>query len=146
MKFNFETLIQRDLIIINQVLIQAGLNQEDETYYTFKVEDKFRWSLMVYPRLLTYDYVYKEGSNDTALSEEVSTLWIACCCEFLTTDIESITPQLEEFIKILPLRPFYDEDAYHKYFSKQEKHEWTRLIFYLNPDYINGWWQNHALP
>ena len=49
---------------------------------------------------------------------------------------------------VIPWKPFYDEDAtfgiYRMKTSPYDRNE-TQYIFYVNPDYPDGWWENHTL-
>lgn len=46
----------------------------------------------------------------------------------------------------MPIKPFYDEDAFLGMFTKQLRKSGDQtLTCYFNPDYPNGMWENHAL-
>ncbi len=54
---------------------------------------------------------------------------------------------VENVLNKLSIKPFKDEDAYLGYFSFEKNEACGELIFsfYVNPDYPDGWWENHAL-
>ena len=43
------------------------------------------------------------------------------------------------------LKPFYDEDATFGIYSDELRNGYERYTFYVNPDFPEGWWENHTL-
>jgi len=43
------------------------------------------------------------------------------------------------------LKPFMDEDAFAHHATRNEHKGWVELKMYVNPDFPEGYWSNHAL-
>ena len=109
--------------------------------------------LVTYAELLSYGYVYRAGvSGDKKTYEEVVTPWLACRIELegdqSTKGHNEVIKELKEWTKKLPWKPFYDEDAtfgIYRMKTSPYSRDWTQYVFYVNPDYPDGWWENHTL-
>jgi hypothetical protein len=160
MKLNLHSYLQTELDNLVTIMRNCdGWKQID--CYTFESTKLFGGKeiiLVFYPELLTYGYVYFEGAGvydngKNRKSEDWTTPWIACRVEL---EGEQNTPwhhdvlkELKEWAKEkLPWQPFFDEDACYGIYSRQcsaYSRDWTEYIFYINPDYPKGWWENHTL-
>jgi hypothetical protein len=101
-------------------------------------EWKTKIGLVFYPELLTY------SENN----EEITTPWIC-----VRLELENPNPEIEgDLLKWISNRfseienkPFYDEDAYRGNWRKEERRGWNKYKMYINPDYPEGYWENHTL-
>mgnify|MGYP001566856608 CR=1 FL=1 len=109
---------------------------------------KTKFTLALYPELLSFDYIYREGkSNDKISNESFLTPWVACKYTiFPDENPDRVISELKDYmLNTFPLRPFYDEDATGKIFTKKIGNDCIDIICYINPSFPNGWWQNHVL-
>lgn len=99
-------------------------------------------TMVFYPELLTY------GNPDSS-GKAMRTPWIAC-----QISIEGERPEefkrelLKWFVELLKKTgyvPFMDEDATYNHWKDDKRNGWTEYICYVNPDYPEGHWENHAL-
>lgn len=111
-----------------------------------KHDNEILIGLILEPTLLRYDHI--TGVNGKKIYEDVTCSWISgkiiVNSELLTEDLVQL---IKEDIKNLPVKPFYDEDAYFGIFTKPRKvnsHD-SEFTFYINKDYPKGYWQNHIL-
>lgn len=154
MKINLDPYLQMELTLITRLFESKGWTTEDEHAVRKKFDGKEIY-LVFYPELLSYEYTYTPGdsSNDSKTVSEYHRIpWIACRMEFEGEEVkdhEKYLTAVKEWVdKNIPLKPFYDEDATYGIYAKKcspYSRDWTQYIFYLNPDFPDGWWQNHAL-
>lgn len=160
MKINLDRYIEQELSLMVRIFKDTG-DWEQIDIHALESKIKFggkKIILVFYPELLSYTYVWQEGAgvyNDARnkRSEDITTPWIACRVELEGEQdkeqhfkvLSALKKWLEEKIKI---KPFYDEDAPLGIYSRQcsaYSRDWTKYVFYMNFDYPNGWWENHAL-
>jgi hypothetical protein len=128
---------------------EIGWKQEDISYLFKRTpfmsspdanNDDYRYGLGM---VLYADFLkYEEEGQDLLIP------WVVGRVE-IENPTEEILKNVTDFIKAevgnIGWKMFHDEDAYRGYFSKEDKKGWTQLKFYLNREYPNGYWQNHAL-
>lgn len=155
MKLNLDKYLEQEIILAFEIFRGTGYWKSIDYY---ALERKFQTTegektviIVLYNELLSYNYVWDEGGVHR--SEQVTTPWI--CCR-ITLDGKQNTPWHYKILKDLkkwameelPWKPFRDEDATHMIYSKAtspyDRNE-TQYKFYINPDYPNGWWENHTL-
>jgi len=132
-----------------QKFMGNGWNMEDVAYLhkrtpfltdaDAKNEDyRYGFGIVFYADFLRYE---EEG-------QDLLAPWVVGRAE-IENPTEEILKNVAEFIKAeveaIGWKMFHDEDSYGGYFSKEDKNGYTRLKFYLNREYPNGYWQNHAL-
>jgi hypothetical protein len=109
------------------------------TYPDAKNEEwENKLGLVFYPELLSYAYE----------EESTTTPWI--CVRF---ELENPTDKTEGYVckwMIEKLsesgyKPFYDEDSFYGHYSKEERRGYNKYKCYVNPDYPDGYWENHTL-
>lgn len=101
-------------------------------------EWKTKIGLVFYPELLSY------SEN----REEVTVPWICVRLELETGNPEierDLLKWISDRFTEIDLKPFYDEDAYCNRWRKEEKKGWNKYRMYINPDYPQGYWENHTL-
>lgn len=161
MKINLNRYLNQEISALVAIFKNTGdWKQMDVEALESKIEFGGKEIVLVfYPELLTYNYTWYEGGgahidSRNKRSEEVTTPWIACRIELEgeqdTYWHHDVLKELKGWIyEKLPCRkPFYDEDACHGIYSRQcsaYSRNWTNYIFYVNPDYPQGWWENHTL-
>lgn len=162
MKMNLNYLIDKDLNIMSVLFTNSSdpWKQIDTHAFQKKFLDK-DIILVLYPKLLSYTYVYVEGrtpykvinENESKITENYITPWVACRIE-LKNDIDpneqlNILKSIKEWVREnIPLKPFKDEDAIHGMFgidASPYNNKITQYIMYFNPNFENGWWENHTL-
>jgi len=151
MKINIAQETDEDIQkIVERLLTLEGFKKIDEwylevntpfiTYPDSKNEGwKTRIGFCLYPELLSY---YEEGVGDCTIP------WI--CCRF---ELEGMQEKLEyDLLKWIVSKfkeclifPFMDEDATAYHFNKESRKGYTIYKMYVNPDYPEGYWENHAL-
>ena len=160
MKLNLDRYLQQEIILLNEY-IQETRDWKMIDSYAYESIIKFGGKTVIlvpYHRMLSYGYVYHEGAgvyddNRNRRTEDVTTPWIACKIELegdqSTPWHSDVLKELKEYVKEkFPWKPFYDEDACHGIYSRQCSayiRDWTKYVFYINPDYPTGWWENHCL-
>ena len=96
-------------------------------------EWKTKIGLVFYPELLSY------GKQTTP--------WI--CVRFELEGDQAIARDLCKWLvekfKSIAYTPFMDEDAKWNYFRTEERKGYTKYKMYVNPDYPQGYWENHTL-
>jgi hypothetical protein len=129
--------------------MEIGWEQEDAAYIfkrtpfivnpDAKNEDyKHGFGISFYPELLEYR---EDG-------EEVLCPWVVGDIEIENPSDEtlrSVADFIKEEVQKIGWNMFHDEDAFRGHFAKDKKHSWTKLKFYLNQSYPEGYWQNHTL-
>ena len=119
-------------------------------------EWKTKMGIVFYPDLLSYRDTYikrgnpeiHEASNSVYRASNVTVPWI--CVRFeLEGEANNISRDLCKWLvdifKEIGYRPFMDEDASFMHFRKEEKRGYTKYKMYVNPDYPEGYWENHTL-
>lgn len=151
MNINIQGQIDKEIEDIIQALCKndPGFQVTDDRYLEVKTpfltspearnEDwKNKVGLVFYPELLSYGY----GDEST------TTPWV--CVRF---ELEYPKPEIErsvckwmvEKLKESGYKPFYDEDSFCGYYSKEERKGYNKYKCYVNPDYPDGYWENHTL-
>jgi hypothetical protein len=175
MRLNLNPLIEKDTQQIIHVFTQLGWNQEDCAYLSQEIPYDpeiltnieiskffpnqnligFYLGLTIYPQLLSYDYALREGFSGDKVGS-ISTIEVWQACRVSGWELESretipspilnhlIKDQIFEPLKTV-IKPFKDEDAIYGYFQESRFDSTQELVFFLNPDYPNGWWENHTL-
>lgn len=154
MKINLDFYLEQELLFLTSLINKTlGWKQIDENAFEKKFGER-NVIMVIYPELLRYGYVYRPGvSGNKKTSEEHAVVWLACRIElegdantkWHSDVLKDIKKWWEENII---LKPFYDEDAPHGIYSRQcsaYSRDWTQYVFYVNPDYPEGWWENHCL-
>ena len=118
-------------------------------------EWKTKTGIVFYADLLSYSDRYikrgnpeiHEASHPSYRSVSVTVPWI--CVRFELEGNPGIERDLckwmVENFKGINYRPFMDEDATWNYFAKEERKGYTKYKMYVNPDYPEGYWENHTL-
>lgn len=156
MKINMEQYLWQELNLLGEYINETrDWKRIDEmAFESIKTFGGKSVILVIYPELLRYGYVYREGvSGDKKTYVDHAVVWLACKIELegeQSTDWHSdVLKELKEYVKEkFPWKPFYDEDACHGIYSRQcspYSRDWTKYVFYVNPHFPNGWWENHAL-
>lgn len=147
MKFNLQPFLERDLDLVTTVLLQSGRWKQIDCHAFESIFCNRTILIALYPELLEYTYVYRPGYKEKeAIQEDCTEAWIACKATILhKTEEENRRKSLEELKNWLCndciLKPFRDEDAYLGIYKQQQED----FVFYINPNYPNGWWDNHTL-
>ena len=161
MKINLHKYLEYESDTIKFIFLKLGWNHQDLMWASKEFAGK-EILLSCYPDLLGYTYVYRPGAygvygpgekEDKRVSEEHLIPWIACSFElegiYTTKWHMDVLKELKDWLKDnFPLKPFYDEDAkcgIYRMTTSIYTPEWTRYNFYVNPDFPNGWWENHTL-
>jgi len=75
--------------------------------------------------------------------------WIKCTIEIegqkFPSTLKELLNHLVEFLKSAGYSPFKDEDALHQHWRQTDNKNWTEYSCFVNPDYPQGHWENHAL-
>ena len=153
MKINIYENIQQEIdqIIDRLTLHDPNFNHLDDHIIEIKTpflinpdikndEWKPKLGIVLYPELLTY------GSRHLTGVEIIP--WICVSFELETKDMtihRELCKWLVEKFMAIGLRPFMDEDATWNHYKKDERKGYTRYRLYINPDYPNGYWENHVL-
>jgi len=153
MKINLERQLRGEAALIKSLFIKAGWKELDE----MAIQKDFLGQtiyMVLYPKLLSFDYLYREGNDEKKRHEEYTTPWIACRVG-LNSDVNQLDVLNEikkDINENIPLKPFKDEDATCGMFGKhkspyggQDEYGDMDYICYFNVDFPNGWWENHTL-
>jgi len=102
-------------------------------------EWKNKIGVSLFPELLSY------GNGD----EFQRTPWIACRISLEgerddSKDTETLK-WLASLIEKSGYKPFMDEDARANHWREEKKKDYTEYTCFVNPDYPEGHWENHAL-
>ena len=122
-----------------QCFVSHGWVQEDIGYVRAPEDLHVDFKgVMMKPRILYY--------YETRNQNPVAKIWIQCSV-FLPRDVDVNLniKKLKQYLSKFDLKPFRDEDAYYGMFVRSTDKTGTELMFYLNPDYPNGYWENHTL-
>jgi len=138
---NLKPYVDDQLFFFIEKFKEHGWNQED-TQYVCKKTDLQEWNLGIvfYCELLEY--------TDGGKYLNMITPWVAGEIEVKTTDEQELrkyTAFIRNELDEMKLNPFHDEDSFMGYFSKEDHKGWTKLKFYLNKHYPEGYWENHTL-
>jgi hypothetical protein len=119
-------------------------------------EWKTKIGVVFYPELLSYrDNFIKRGNPEIHPPDHpiyngsnVTVPWI--CVRFeLENESQSVARDLCKWLvsifKEIGYPPFMDEDSTFNFFRKQERNGYTKYQMYVNPDYPEGYWENHTL-
>jgi hypothetical protein len=92
------------------------------------------------PDLLRY-----RGSN----GKDQLVPWIRCSIELegqkFPSTLRDLLNHLVELLKSAGYPPFKDEDALHQHWRDSAHKGWTEYSCFVNPDYPQGHWENHAI-
>lgn len=165
MKTNLYNDFQKDKNKVAQALIDLGYDIDlgtGEGHY-------FRTPYLVNPDARNDDYLYGSSiylsvgllsysSGDRRHREEVLIPWVKCTfgVEYNKSEkypqderrVREVVKWVKEnIIGKLPYKAFYDEDAYSGNFSWEKKENLGSIYFsfYVNPDFPEGYWENHTL-
>jgi hypothetical protein len=150
MKINLIDQINADInLITKEFTVNHGWHHTDAQMMTKSIE-KTEVNLIMSPKILSY-----EEKNYQ------SQIWYACI--FTVNDLK-MKSTFEYFLRLFPAlkyKPFKDEDALHQHFVpyKKEEHATTlfkrmfrsthkrlsKSAFFINPDYPDGYWNNHTI-
>jgi hypothetical protein len=136
MKINLASEIEKDIEVIEDMLIALGFDYLDDRvleYLSFVGDEDF--TIYLQPEILTYT----RGGKGVPIETRYE-VWIGCSVE--GDNVEKLAVTLKEILKKATIKPFKDEDAFIGIFSKKDDHE---MVCYFNPDYPEGYWQNHVL-
>jgi len=138
-RINLRNYIDDQLEFFIEKFKENGWKQED-IHYVSKNTDLQEWPLGIvfYSELLEY----------TEKKKEVLTPWIVGRLEVETTEYDKLFEYADFILNELDqidIHPFYDEDSFRGYFSKSNHQGWTKLKFYINKEYPDGYWENHTL-
>lgn len=138
--------------------ISIGYKQEDLHYLMRNTNiithpnsrnEKFKtqFGMSLYTELLSY-------AED---KKYMLTPWICCSITVTPEDIKyqmdserlrSVGKLIQDDLKELGLKAFFDEDAFLYNFSRPELHkdlDSVKIKFYLNKHYPEGYWENHTI-
>jgi hypothetical protein len=105
-------------------------------------EWKNKVGMVFFPELLTYES--REESNKVQ-----RTPWISCRISLEGERDESKDGELLKWLVSLieksGYKPFMDEDARVNHWREEKKKGYTEYTCFVNPDYPEGHWENHAL-
>lgn len=149
MKVNLLPQIDKEINDVIQKLIEnKNFQQHDENY--LEVETPFvinpdsrnkEWinkiGIVLYPELLTY----------MENKKYVTIPWIAVRIEIEDTfnDTRQLLKWIVDIFKNIGYVPFHDEDATVGYYKKRQGKGYAKYELFINPDYPNGYWENHVL-
>lgn len=151
------TIINKENTAIQRKILTEKYKHEKGKFFSQIIVDKkgkqhfdsanfIRLYLILMPELLWHGD-YRNTDKKEAISSGYR-IWIkiSFSCEndddFLTI-IKFLKKQL--FPK-MSIKPFHDEDAIVGHFSKKEvRHGFIYSSFYINPDFAEGCWENHAI-
>jgi hypothetical protein len=151
MKINIAKEIEKEIQSIIEILIKKYPDtvQSDIGYVEISTpfltnpdarneEWKTKAGLVFYPELLNY------SEN----REEATVPWI--CVRLELENVNNNTERdllkwISNRFSEVNLKPFYDEDSYLNNWRKEENRGWNKYRMYINPDYPDGYWENHTL-
>lgn len=160
MNINLRTAIDDEIEWHVQNFISLGWVQEDISYLTKNIgivtnpdskneEWKTSIGFVLYPELL--EYTVRENVDGKRRIEPTTCPWI-CGRITMTKDenekyqiyskrVNEVAEYMKEELKKLPIKPFYDEDAFHGVFSrpKDKLNGFIEFSFYINKDYPKGY-------
>lgn len=129
--------MDKDLERVMSVFVDVGAKMIDE--WMFSIEDGTdKMFLTIYPKLISmYDGLE---------------IWIACST-YVYADNGDVEKQarkkataIKQILQNIKYAPFKDEDAFMLNFSKNKDINGDiELVFYLNPDRPEGFWENHSI-
>ena len=149
MKINIGKVTELEIISIINKLEKKGFNQVDEAYLEVECpieihpdakNENYRNTLgvVLYPELLEYR---EDG-------EYVITPWICAKIELESLD-ENIEREIVKWLKSTleetKLTPFKDEDSFAGCSTRHRGKGYSIIKLYINPDYPDGYWENHTL-
>lgn len=153
MKINLERQLKGEAQLIKNLFMKAGWKELDEMAIQKDILGH-KLYIVIYPKLLSFGYLYREGNDEKKRFEEYTTPWIACRVG-LENDINhlDILKELKKDIdENIQLKPFKDEDAtcgmfgkYKSPYDNKDEHGTMDYVCYFNIDFPNGWWENHTL-
>ena len=130
--------VEKDLDQVCLALTTKGWQREDENILSKEIRRK-RYAITLVPRLL---YYYFQNAHRAIP-------WIAVRIINYSDDHPIPTFVLQEILEDLyysNLKPFYDEDAWKGFFSKEKTRFGEDIyICYINPDFPTGYWENHTI-
>lgn len=154
METNIAKVTDLEIEQIIKKLTKKGYDQVDEAYV--EVESPFTicedcpnkkrekiLGMALYPELLSYT---GDKNNDW-----LTVPWICVNIELEGHHLMDEKKQREivkwvaEEFKSINLSPFMDEDAFANHATRNEHKGWVELKLYINPDFPEGHWSNHAL-
>jgi hypothetical protein len=104
---------------------------------------KNKIGIVFYPELLTY----REEKDRSGKTQR--TPWICCRISLEgkkeDSEVRDLLKWLVSLIEKSGYKPFMDEDASWNHWRKEEKNGSTEYSCFVNPDYPEGHWENHAL-
>lgn len=114
---------------------------------------KKRIYVIFYHELLSYraNYFDEDPTKTYRKRDFVDfiTPWICCRIELegrrSIEDERRVCDSYVKNLKKIGYSPFTDEDASHLHWRRTEQNGWVKLECFVNPDYPNGWWENHVL-
>jgi hypothetical protein len=132
-------------LFTNEVLVEKYISEPENLYGEIvfgeksikKLENILYFGILLRPKILSYD------------NKQI--VWIEC--RIVRDDEEELYRMInylkEDVFPKLPFQPFFDEDAFKGNFSRIEEHKekgtWYSTEFYVNPDYKDGYWENHVI-
>lgn len=152
METNIAKVTDLEIELIIHKLVKDDFKQVDEAYVEVETPfticndcpNKDREStlgIVLYPELLSYH-------ND---KEWVTIPWICLKMELEGHHLmdEKIQREIVKWVKERfeknGYTPFKDEDAFAQHATRNEHKGWVELKMYINPDFPDGYWSNHAL-
>ena len=151
MKTNISSSAEKEIQTIIEKLINKYTDTEQSDIGYIEISTPFltnpdarneEWKnkigLSFYPELLSYS---EEG-------EDVTIPWICVRLELENPDSKiegDLLKWIENRFSEIENKPFYDEDAYRGNWRKEERRGWNKYKMYINPDYPEGYWENHTL-
>ena len=171
MRINLYKQVELDIETIVKMFVDNGWTQVDDAYIekncgieihpdATRESIKTKLTICFSPELLYYYDVHLSSQYDLKESKKVTELTITpwIYCSFLIHNDEStkylndnlllysVIDWVKNEISQLPIKPFYDEDAFFGNFKRPKKDgEFIKTGFYLNPSYPNGYWDNHVI-
>lgn len=151
MNINIQPQIDKEINELMEKLTQSNpdFQMADDHYFEVKVpfvtnpdarneEWKTKIGLVFYPELLSYGYG----------DDSITTPWICVRFELESPDNDTerdLCKWIVESLKSAGYKPFYDEDAFRGYYKKEERKGYNQYKCYVNPNYPDGYWENHTL-
>lgn len=146
---NLKDKIDQDIEKVAEALLELGMDRVDDVYFELLDKDNpiesalsdpqtgapdyefpTKFAVILFPKLISY--------------EDKTEVWIACQVH-VENDLKGTAKMIKEFMNNIKFKPFKDEDSLLEMFKVDYSFAELYIRFYVNPDYPDGYWRNHAL-
>ena len=134
MLIDLSSYIDKEIVILAQRFVKTHQWLREGFIY---LSHKDKWpSITMIPDIL----YYSQDNRDVAIP------WLGLKAVTLKDNLEEAIKIILDTLENIGIKPFMDEDAYKKYFTRPKYEEnLVSVTCYVNTHYINGYWYNHTL-